>query len=185
MGGRGATTGAGDRAPSRHRGRPGAGYWPDGAHRLGHHLHRQIEYSPAAHAIRRLRDLLSRCCGDQAGDSDARALPLVYEDTVPLDLVDALESAVVASSESRQHQSFAEVLRVFSTREDRLPPAQRMAMAAMIKRSIARRTRALLCALRATEVRHGIRCAGVAHIPPGRYGAESIRTSGVLSSTVV
>ncbi|MGN6229216.1 MAG: DUF2254 family protein [Dyella sp.] len=92
---------------------------------------------PAAHAIRGLRDLLSRWCDEPAEDSDARVLPLVYEDSVPLDLVDALESAVVASSESRQHQSFAEVLRVFSTTADRLPPEQRMAMAAMIERSIA------------------------------------------------
>ncbi len=92
---------------------------------------------PASHAVRALRDLLSRWADEPVAAADVDVLPVVYRDSVPMDVVDALESAVVACSESRQHQSFAEILRAFSTTADRLPLAQRDAMAAMIERSIA------------------------------------------------
>jgi uncharacterized membrane protein len=91
---------------------------------------------PATHAIRAMRELLLRWAETPDRDSDVEVLPVVYQDSLARDLTDALESAMVVCSESRQHQNFAEILDVFSATAHRVPAAQRDAMAAMVERSI-------------------------------------------------
>jgi uncharacterized membrane protein len=91
---------------------------------------------PATHAIRAMRELLSRWAEAPAAEEDAEELPVVYHDNLSLDLIDALESAMVVCSESRQHQNFAEILEVFATTAPRLPDAERDAMATMVERSV-------------------------------------------------
>lgn len=89
---------------------------------------------PAIHAIRALRELLSRCADEEPADADGPLLPLVWSDPVPRQLLDALESCAVSCSESRQHQTLAEILDVFSTTAPRLPTPQREAMADLVER---------------------------------------------------
>jgi len=91
---------------------------------------------PAIHAIRGLRELLSRWAAETPAEPEGDLLPLVYEDPVPEQLLDALESCAVSCSESRQHQSFAEIMIVFTTTAPRLPVDQREAMADMVWRCI-------------------------------------------------
>lgn len=91
---------------------------------------------PAIHAIRGLRELLSRWATEPPAEPEGEVLPLVYEDALPAQLLDALESCAVSCSESRQHQTFAEIMAVFSTTASRLPIDQREAMADMVERCI-------------------------------------------------
>jgi uncharacterized membrane protein len=60
---------------------------------------------------RALRDLISRwVLGVDEVEVEGEPLPVVIEDNVHRDALDVLESVAVASSESMQHQNFAEVL---------------------------------------------------------------------------
>lgn len=74
--------------------------------------------APGLLAIRSLRDLLARWTLDEqshtAADTPPDQLPVVYTDKVMMTLMDTFESLAVVSSESMQHQSFAEVLRAFA-----------------------------------------------------------------------
>ena len=81
--------------------------------------------APGLLAIRSLRDLLARWADEERSrpaDGSAPPVPVVYIDTVPSRLMDAFESLAVVSSESMQHQAFAEVARAFATLFERLPP---------------------------------------------------------------
>jgi len=72
---------------------------------------------------RALRDLISRWALDAEEDeAEGDRLPLVIEDSVHRDALDVLASLVVVSSESMQHQTFAEVLNAFAVFYPWLPP---------------------------------------------------------------
>jgi uncharacterized membrane protein len=86
--------------------------------------------APGLLAIRNLRDLLLRWVSEpddaradaSAGDArPASPLPVVYTDDTPAQLMDTLESLAVVASESMQHQSYAEVVRVVALTFARLP----------------------------------------------------------------
>lgn len=89
-----------------------------------------------AHAIRALRDLLARWADESIYDPAVEVLPVVYTDTVFVDILNKLESLAVASVESMQHQSFVQILRAFALTANRLPVAQRNAITTMIDRII-------------------------------------------------
>jgi uncharacterized membrane protein len=75
--------------------------------------------------VQRLRDLLTRWCGPESQAAmrpDARALPIVYNDDVLARLMDAFEALAIVSTESMQHQVFAEVVRSLAMVFERLPP---------------------------------------------------------------
>lgn len=85
--------------------------------------------APGLLTIRSLRDLLARWASDpeQCGAQNSSApealpLPVVYADNVLSQLMDAFETLAVVSTESMQHQNFAEVLHVFTALFERLPP---------------------------------------------------------------
>lgn len=90
----------------------------------------------AAHAIRALRNFLMRWADEGAPDASIVVLPVVYADTVFQDILDALESMAVASVESMQHQSFAEVLRTLAMTAEHLPPDRRRAVLALAERLV-------------------------------------------------
>lgn len=91
---------------------------------------------PATHAIHAMRKLLVRLSDEPPGAAGERVLPLVYRDTLVPALIDALESAAVACSESRQHQSLAEILRTFVVTVPRLRAPHGDAMTDMVDRVI-------------------------------------------------
>lgn len=91
---------------------------------------------PAGHAIRALRDLLARWAREPVADPEVTVLPVVYQDTLFRELVEALETAAVAASESRQHQSLAEILRVFVSTARRQRPPQQKALVELVERII-------------------------------------------------
>lgn len=86
-------------------------------------------------AVRSLRDLLAVWgdemraeeekaeAGDDHGAAAAETLPVVYPDTVIRDLFGAFETLAVASSESMQHQVFAEIATTFAVLLPRIPSA--------------------------------------------------------------
>jgi uncharacterized membrane protein len=76
-------------------------------------------------AVRTLRAILARWSGEQSEGPGSAALPVVYTDYTFAELMDAFESLAIVSSESMQHQIFAEVLRTFAVMYPRLPPEQR------------------------------------------------------------
>ncbi len=69
-----------------------------------------------------LRDVLARWSAPPDEAPDVDVAPIVYVDDVLPRLLDAFESLAVSSSESMQHQSYAEVMRTFELLFDRLPP---------------------------------------------------------------
>ncbi|MGH7572771.1 MAG: DUF2254 family protein [Gemmatimonadota bacterium] len=85
--------------------------------------------APGLATIRALRDILARwaCDGrdteDGSGPDEVHdaVLPVVYVDDVVDELMDALETLAVVSTESMQHQSYAEVVRALTALFDRLP----------------------------------------------------------------
>ncbi|HET8769688.1 MAG TPA: DUF2254 family protein [Gemmatimonadaceae bacterium] len=91
---------------------------------------------PGMLTIRSLRDLLARWSEEvRATEAPSREpAPVVYTDVTLVRLMDALESLAVASTESMQHQCFAEVVLSFACMFDRLPADQQ----AMAERSILR-----------------------------------------------
>lgn len=94
----------------------------------------QSNPAPGLEAVRSLRDLLAvwgdemraeeaeREAGSHAAAS-VETLPVVYTDTVMRDLFGAFETLAVASSESMQHQVFAEIATTFAVLLPRVPPA--------------------------------------------------------------
>lgn len=80
--------------------------------------------SRAVLIVRNLRDILSRWAPrDPAEEPETEALPVVYEDNVMSELMNALESLLVVSSESMQYQTYAEICRTFAVTFERLPAA--------------------------------------------------------------
>jgi len=71
-----------------------------------------------------LRDVLARWSAQEEETRDEDLFPIVYSDNVFVRLLDAFESLAVVSSESMQHQNFAEVARTFALMFDRLPEDQ-------------------------------------------------------------
>lgn len=80
--------------------------------------------TPGLLVIRSLRDLLARWAEKKSDAPVEPSAPVVYTDTVPAALMNAFESLAVAATESMQHQSFAEILRTFSSLFHRLPTDQ-------------------------------------------------------------
>ena len=78
--------------------------------------------APGLLTIRSLRDILARWSVEEDQADQEPTVPLVYSDDVFARLMNAFESLAVASSESMQHQNFAEVVRTFAVMFDRLPP---------------------------------------------------------------
>jgi uncharacterized membrane protein len=98
--------------------------------------------SPGLLTILNLRDLLARWvqsddCIDPGhdGGKNPRA-PVVYSDNVPEALLRAFESLAVVASESMQHQSAAEIYRVFANLFHRLPPIMRRQADDLLLRSL-------------------------------------------------
>jgi hypothetical protein len=72
---------------------------------------------PATIAIRALRDLLTRWLlrGERdRADQDAQTLPVVYVDGVTRRIMDAFATLIVATAESRQAQTCAELASAFA-----------------------------------------------------------------------
>lgn len=84
--------------------------------------------SPALLAIHSLRELLARWSAeaddDHAEEVRSPTLPVVYEDTVFPELLDAFESMAVSASESMQHQTITAIIDVFAVMFERLPASQ-------------------------------------------------------------
>ncbi|MFD4421440.1 DUF2254 family protein [Agromyces sp. NPDC058484] len=83
--------------------------------------------APGKQSIAALRDLLARWADEGAdADSDAaddeRVLPVVYHDTAPNEVLNALELMAVVSTESLQVPAFVDVVRAIAVLFDRLPP---------------------------------------------------------------
>ncbi|GAA3266781.1 hypothetical protein GCM10020258_36230 [Sphingomonas yabuuchiae] len=68
--------------------------------------------------------------GSARASSDAR---LTYDDRLPLQLVDTIESLMVASSESRQHQTMALILDTLAAILPVMPNVQRRAMPSVMR----------------------------------------------------
>lgn len=83
--------------------------------------------APGLLVIHSLRDVLARWAAEgveekgSPGGADEPDVAVVYSDDVLPQLMDAFESLAVVSSESMQHQAFAEITRTFATMFDRLP----------------------------------------------------------------
>ncbi len=86
--------------------------------------------APGLLGIQALRDILARWNRKMTGSISQDGmepptdpvLPVVYLDDVLEQLMDALETLAAVSTESMQHQNYAEVLRTFSTLFERLSP---------------------------------------------------------------
>ncbi|MEZ4728461.1 MAG: DUF2254 family protein [Caldilineaceae bacterium] len=85
------------------------------------------DLAPGLLTIYSLRDILARWSAEEkteAQETDGAPAPIVYQDHTFVQLMNALESLAVVSSESMQHQIFAEVLRTFAYLFEQLPAAQ-------------------------------------------------------------
>ena len=81
--------------------------------------------APGLLVVDMLRDLLARWSAesdDPDPPPDDPPAPVVYQDDLFPELLDAFESIAVVASESMQHQTCAAVVRVLATMFDRLPP---------------------------------------------------------------
>ncbi len=79
---------------------------------------------PGLLVIQSLRDVLARWSEEKPDSASEPTTAVVYTDTVPAQLMDTFESLAVASTESMQHRTFAEVLRTLSVLFNRLPSNQ-------------------------------------------------------------
>ncbi len=81
--------------------------------------------APGLLTIRSLRDLLVRICGkedrESRDDEKPDVVPLVYEDQFYSQLIDALESLALVSSESMQARTMTEILRTIQLTFPRMP----------------------------------------------------------------
>jgi uncharacterized membrane protein len=93
--------------------------------------------APGLLGIRSVRDLLARWSSEPPARTTIRLPPIVYHDDVPARAMDALESLAVVSSESMQHQCFAEVVRALATLFGRLPTAHQQRAADVALRIMA------------------------------------------------
>lgn len=95
--------------------------------------------APGLLTVRSLRDVLARWTGEHDADENAgdeAALPVVYTDNVLAQLMDAFETLAVVSTESMQHQSFAEVVRALTALFHRLSPELQARSADIILRIV-------------------------------------------------
>lgn len=93
--------------------------------------------SPGLEVVRNLRDLLARWSEDtEDRGADDERLPVVYPDNVMERLFATFESLAVVSSESMQHQVWAEVAQSIAILYGRLPSAQRCRVDDLILRII-------------------------------------------------
>lgn len=94
--------------------------------------------SPGLLAIQSLRALLARWCAEQpaaaAEEAAAPKIPVVYQDNVFGQLLGALESLAIVTSESMQHQTMAEIVHTFAVIFDRLPPTEQARAEDIIRR---------------------------------------------------
>jgi uncharacterized membrane protein len=92
--------------------------------------------APGLLIIRSLRDLLARWSIEPPSDivRNGQPSPVVYHDDVFARLMNALESLAVVSTESMQHQNFAEVVRAIAVMFDRLPVHERQRAEDLIRR---------------------------------------------------
>jgi uncharacterized membrane protein len=98
------------------------------------------DINPGLEAARNLRDMLSRwaVAGEHADDAPAEApLPVVYPDDVVDRLMRAIESLMVVTSESMQHQVYAAFMRGLAVTFDRLPPPLASRAEEIVLRSLA------------------------------------------------
>ena len=91
--------------------------------------------APGLLVIHSLRDVLARWA-EPAGVEPGEAAPVVYTDGIPERLMRAFESIAVVSTESMQHQIFAEVLRTFAMLLHRLPTDQQERAERLIQRML-------------------------------------------------
>jgi uncharacterized membrane protein len=80
--------------------------------------------APGMLVIQRLRDLLARWSTEESPaitELNDHVLPIVYRDSVLDQLMDSFEALAIVSTESMQHQIFAEIARSFAIMLDRLP----------------------------------------------------------------
>ena len=91
---------------------------------------------PGLLTIYSLRNILAHWSIEQEEDSGNQPIPVVYTDNVFTRLMDTFESLAVVSSESMQHQIFAEVVHTFAVMFDRLPPEQQQRAESLILRII-------------------------------------------------
>jgi uncharacterized membrane protein len=85
------------------------------------------DLGPGLLTVYSLRDILARWSlaeKEVESATEKKPAPVVYEDNTFGQLLNALESLAVVSSESMQHQIFAEVLHTFARLFDQFPPAQ-------------------------------------------------------------
>lgn len=94
--------------------------------------------APGREAVRNLRDLLARwVAADGEEAPTATPLPILYPDDVMEQLMAALESLAVVSTESMQHQVYGEILNGLATTLDRLPPPLARRTEELVLRSLA------------------------------------------------
>ena len=97
---------------------------------------------PGLLAIQNLRDLLARwlqsdaAFGADAHDEKPEVAPVVYVDNLPGEIMKGLESLTAVASESMQHQSAAEIYRVFASLFQRLPGPLRERAVDVLMRSL-------------------------------------------------
>lgn len=86
-----------------------------------------------------LRDLMVRWYGNGHETDTGERSPssvVIYRDSLPEVLMDALESLAVIASESMQHQTIAEIYSSFAESFERLPPALQARAASLLLRSL-------------------------------------------------
>jgi hypothetical protein len=96
--------------------------------------------APGLLTVYAFRDLLARWADEDLHldqPPDERPVPVVYADEVHGDLLDAMESLLVVSTESMQHHIFAESLRTFALLLPRLSPARQGQVEGIVRRALA------------------------------------------------
>jgi len=92
--------------------------------------------APGLFIIQSLRDVWAHWSRENHEGSEKQLYPVVYTDDVFSRLMNAFESLAVVSSESMQHQSFAEIISTFGVMFDRLSPDQQRRAEDLILRII-------------------------------------------------
>lgn len=95
------------------------------------------DLAPGLLTLYSLRDILARWSAEEKArkqETEQAPAPIVYQDHTFVQLMNALESLAVVSSESMQHQIFAEVLRTFAYLFDQLSAAQQQHAEEILRR---------------------------------------------------